>query len=246
MYSLDGLQAMCAELLIDKDHVMLEPENIFTSAGPGDAKYIFNPFEKRGFPNSCRKLAANLMGSYFNGYSIQSEVFRERLIRRTRDSSFNPRNILATWDELLEKPGSFDKGSEKREEGDKKKEASILTLLKGKLQKMESRNDETGPIGKTEGGMCLTGICSINTKIPVVREGVTIGRSALHKKYGLYNSSIGKSHARVYEQEGDVYISDLGSKNGTYVNGSRIEKRKPVKVEKGDIVAFSDEEFILC
>lgn len=246
MYSLDGLQAMCAELLIDEDHVMLEPGNIFTLKGPGEAKYIFNPFERKNFSNSCRKLAANLMGSYFNGYSIQSEIFRERMIRKTRDSSFNPRNVLSAWDELMEKPGSFDKGGEKSEEDDHKREPAIIAMIKGKLPKKEKAEDETGPIGKAEEGMCLTGICSINTKIPVLREGVTIGRSSLHKKYGLYNSSIGKSHARVYEQDGEVYISDLGSKNGTYLNGRRIEKRKPVKVEKGDIIAFSDEEFILC
>ncbi len=45
---------------------------------------------------------------------------------------------------------------------------------------------------------------------------------------------------------GSIFATDLGSRNGTYLNGEQLEKRVPVKMERGDILAFSDEEFILC
>jgi len=106
--------------------------------------------------------------------------------------------------------------------------------------------NETMAITNTSGCMCLTGICSINTKIPIKEEGVTVGRTMLQKEYGLYNSGIGKTHARVYKQDGNIFATDLGSKNGTYLNGEQLDKRVPVKMERGDILAFSDEEFILC
>ena len=41
-------------------------------------------------------------------------------------------------------------------------------------------------------------------------------------------------HARVGLQEGEVMVHDLGSTNGTYVNGRRVTS--PVRVGKGDAI----------
>ncbi len=246
MYSIDGLQAVCAEYMIDKDHLMLDPELIFTAGDITGARYVFNPFNKNDFNGSCRKLTANLLGNYFNGYSIRSEIFRERLIKETKKSSFNPRNILASWDKLDEQEAAPGKKQAQVMHEKNLRQPSLLANLKKRFSTAGPEDDETGMITEKGRGMFLTGICSIDTKIPVDEEGTTIGRGMLQKEYGLYNGSIGKSHARLYEQEGNIYISDLGSRNGTYLNGEKIEKRKPARIEKGDIIAFSDEEFILC
>lgn len=122
----------------------------------------------------------------------------------------------------------------------------LLSDLWNKIKKGRVIENETCVISNTSGVMCLTGICSINTKIPVKNEGITVGRGMLSKDYGLCNNSIGKAHARVYEQEGIVYVTDFGSRNGTYLNGEKLEKRVPSIIVRGDIIAFSDEEFILC
>ena len=39
-------------------------------------------------------------------------------------------------------------------------------------------------------------------------------------------------HARVFEQDGSIYVEDLGSTNGTYVNGMRLAA--PVLLRPGD------------
>jgi pSer/pThr/pTyr-binding forkhead associated (FHA) protein len=41
-------------------------------------------------------------------------------------------------------------------------------------------------------------------------------------------------HARVFERDGAVYVEDLGSTNGTYVNGMRLAA--PVVLRPGDYV----------
>ncbi len=41
-------------------------------------------------------------------------------------------------------------------------------------------------------------------------------------------------HARVYMEEGDVYVEDLGSTNGTFVNGDRLNA--PQQLLRGDRV----------
>ncbi len=56
------------------------------------------------------------------------------------------------------------------------------------------------------------------------------------------NSSHGSQrHAELYEQAGALWLRDLGSTNGTSVNGRRLEQ--PRRLADGDVVHFADSEF---
>ena len=45
---------------------------------------------------------------------------------------------------------------------------------------------------------------------------------------------------RVEPRRDGVWVSDVGSTNGTYVNGSRIDR--PRKLERGDVVRVGETE----
>ena len=45
-------------------------------------------------------------------------------------------------------------------------------------------------------------------------------------------------HARVFRRGNDVYVEDLGSRNGTYVNGSPVAA--PIRLRRGDRVQFGE------
>jgi pSer/pThr/pTyr-binding forkhead associated (FHA) protein len=49
---------------------------------------------------------------------------------------------------------------------------------------------------------------------------------------------VSRKHAEIYVDEGKLYIRDVGSKNGTYVNGERLATQ-PVVLADGDQIAFS-------
>lgn len=58
---------------------------------------------------------------------------------------------------------------------------------------------------------------------------------------GIYDASVSRKHARIYVDEGKLYVVDTGtrgegSRNGTYVNGERIKPLKPRRLEPGDEV----------
>ena len=38
---------------------------------------------------------------------------------------------------------------------------------------------------------------------------------------------VSQVHARVFRRDGDVYVEDLGSRNGTFVNGEPIGDGRP-------------------
>jgi len=45
-------------------------------------------------------------------------------------------------------------------------------------------------------------------------------------------------HARLYRRGDDLFVEDLGSRNGTFVNGQKIET--PTKLRRGDRVQFGE------
>jgi len=49
------------------------------------------------------------------------------------------------------------------------------------------------------------------------------------------------AHAVIFVEGGKLYVKDLGSTNGTFVNGVRIEPFKPVEVSPNDTIALGRE-----
>jgi len=54
--------------------------------------------------------------------------------------------------------------------------------------------------------------------------------------------AISKKHAMITLNDGAYYLKDLGSTNGTLVNGTRLDKR-PVKIHDKDVLSFARYEF---
>ena len=75
---------------------------------------------------------------------------------------------------------------------------------------------------------------------PVAKKGITfdlgpeltVGRAAGCQIALADDTYVSQLHARVFERSGQVYVEDLGSTNGTYVNGHRVSA--PTPVQKGD------------
>lgn len=76
-----------------------------------------------------------------------------------------------------------------------------------------------------------------------LREGdIVLGRSS---ECGvlLDSETVSRKHARVSVREGSVFIEDLGSRNGTFVNGKQVVEQ--VQIKAGDSVQFGDVRFEL-
>ncbi len=58
----------------------------------------------------------------------------------------------------------------------------------------------------------------------------------------LSSESVSKEHAELFLREGTIHVRDLGSKNGTFVNGERVGE---APLREGDILHFAQVEFRL-
>lgn len=67
--------------------------------------------------------------------------------------------------------------------------------------------------------------------------GVTLGRSR-ENAVVLTDASVSREHARVFFREGSWWAEDLGSKNGTKVNGQRVDKA--ARLAPGDVLQLGN------
>lgn len=72
-------------------------------------------------------------------------------------------------------------------------------------------------------------------------KGVIIGRGK-DCDIPINNMFLSLEHFQVWFDEGEWYIGDMGSKNGTYLNGSKLKKVKTI--EDGDEISFGEIKFI--
>ena len=82
----------------------------------------------------------------------------------------------------------------------------------------------------------------VSYTLPVAR-GVVIGRSGFCDIV-LNKRSLSREHARVVEVNGQHFISDLGSVNGTFVNGRPV--REPTLLKDGDRINLFDLPLTYC
>lgn len=73
---------------------------------------------------------------------------------------------------------------------------------------------------------------------------VKIGRSSQNTYCITGNTSIGRNHAAIVRRGDVCYLKDMGSVNGTSVNGNRLAENQACKLRSGDRIQLADEEFV--
>ena len=64
--------------------------------------------------------------------------------------------------------------------------------------------------------------------------GAVIGRDPVGSSHVVVDESVSRTHARVYVREGVLHAEDLGSTNGTFLNGRRLVEGQGIRMRDGD------------
>jgi pSer/pThr/pTyr-binding forkhead associated (FHA) protein len=78
----------------------------------------------------------------------------------------------------------------------------------------------------------------------LMAERVTFGRRSSSDVVMKEDSYISGSHAEITYQNGAFVLTDVGSTNGTFVNGKRLEPNAPVTLKDRDEVTMGTTDFI--
>lgn len=71
-----------------------------------------------------------------------------------------------------------------------------------------------------------------------------IGKDKEKVNLTVKEHSVSRIHARLTEEEGNIYVEDLHSTNGTYLNDLLLEPHRKMKLKRGDVILFGNTEFV--
>ncbi len=75
--------------------------------------------------------------------------------------------------------------------------------------------------------------------------GIHIGRSRDFSDKTIPSKEISRIHARIYKEDNNFYVEDLGSSNGVYVNNNKLESFIKNTIKINDKLTLGDIELIL-
>ena len=79
-------------------------------------------------------------------------------------------------------------------------------------------------------------------RYPLRQGETTIGRSP-YCSIQLLSPQTSREHAAILVRDGETTLTDLGSRNGTYVNGRRIRETAPLNI--GDRITIGGLELVV-
>jgi DNA-binding NtrC family response regulator len=85
------------------------------------------------------------------------------------------------------------------------------------------------------------------TQVIDLHEGdeIILGRAA-EATVTLDDARASREHARVRRQGGEIVLTDLGSRNGTRLNGEMLAEHRERRVRSGDIIAIGHVEIVVA
>jgi pSer/pThr/pTyr-binding forkhead associated (FHA) protein len=78
--------------------------------------------------------------------------------------------------------------------------------------------------------------------LPLSDGDTTVGRDVGLGLSLAAETTVSRKHATLTKNGNDVTLQDLGSTNGTFVNGARVQT--PVVLRSGDAVQFGSTKFV--
>lgn len=75
--------------------------------------------------------------------------------------------------------------------------------------------------------------------IRLTKDRYVVGKLASQADLVLDHHSISRIHAKIQKEQGEYYLYDLNSTNGTFHNGRRLEVKERVALKEGDEIAFA-------
>lgn len=124
-------------------------------------------------------------------------------------------------------------------------EESIIEKIK-KFFNIKSFDDKS-KINKSTGTAILSANRLINVsddeEIMLIHYPFVIGSKHKNCDHVINSPLISRKHAIIWNENGECYVEDVGSTNGTKINDIRIPSCEKIKLTPGDIVEFANIKF---
>lgn len=209
----------------EEKYLQADQEKVEENSNP----YTFEPLKAVPQPPAREEYGNDTFEGIFEG--LNSENRKERKQDKKRDKKVN------------EKQGFHFRGKKKNQEeaAEVKEEAPV--------RQSSFRKEIINDLDRGDSTVMITGTMTVLVQ---VKNGMEYGLSGDSYVIGSGNQAdivvsnnptISRRHARIFTANGSFYIEDLGSTNGTSVNGERLRKMEPYKLNHKARIRLSNEEY---
>lgn len=80
-------------------------------------------------------------------------------------------------------------------------------------------------------------------RVSLTKSNFIVGRLSNYVDYLIDDNAIGRTHAEILCREGQYFVKDLNSKNGTFINEMKLNSNKEYIIKNGDKVKFAKIEY---
>ncbi len=87
-------------------------------------------------------------------------------------------------------------------------------------------------------------LVSDGKKIQITKNPFTLGKNSREVDYLCLNNSVSRVHAQIIFDGNQYYIMDMGSKNGTYINGNIILSHIKYPLDHQDMIKLANMKFL--
>lgn len=236
------------EALEESEHYLLNLENIiieeqysFFDIEGSKIKLVYLPIKCTDFSSVHEKVKAMFLGLIFKNIDmnyIGSDKSLISIIDKLQDKDFD----IYIFKQLIlnneEKKEVIEIATPwlKKLFGHKTKKV----LISETKQAYNAEDNRTIMLETIETLPCLE--FSENQKVTINKDRFLIGRSNQLVDFSLPEElGLGRVHAEIVKENQCYYIIDVHTKNGTFINGSRIISQKKYEINVGDELKFANK-----
>ncbi|EKN71486.1 Forkhead-associated protein [Neobacillus bataviensis LMG 21833] len=124
---------------------------------------------------------------------------------------------------------------------------------KGMAAEMDFQDEGTTVLGVSDAGTTTLGVSAPmpflltlanREKITVAKDVFKLGRDPKNADYKSSNKAVGRIHAHILTEDGEYFLQDNRSTNGSFVNDIKLAKSEKVKIKHDDRITLANEEFV--
>lgn len=180
--------------------------------------------------NTNRSGLCPACGSKVNASEEICPFCGKRILSRSSNVSQENTPVIDTefWPETAKKSEADAEGQKRSDISINEDENGVVTVFRGSQRIVQSVWLED---------------CTQDGKIYITKLPFRIGKMEGVTDFRIFNNMVSRKHADILKEQGQYYICDLGSTNGTYLCGKRIQPGVKELLSDGMIIEFANSKF---
>lgn len=245
---LSGLleELLCAvqslgEYLLDSGGILLDPDYIYLDPDGGKTCFCCFPFGEADTGKALLELAEYFL-ERLDRQDPEAVSLGYEFYRMAGEEHFSLEQLLLKWREEREQK-DFSQDAEEKEEPEREREQERKAPLAAEGPECATA---TVFLKQTSGGgLVLRSENPAFADMRMTGESFLIGKKKDAVDGWLKARGISRIHGKLSREEGEFYLTDLNSTNGTFLNGGRLGVNEKARIRQGDQVGFADVKYVV-